>query len=160
MITPVDIQPANDRDLVLAFLMDASPAALFRCWTEPKLLEQWFAPKPLTTAVKRQELKVGGVSEIVMTGPDGTIYPANGVYLEIVPDKKLTFTDAFGEGWVPSAKPFFCGEISFTPRDGKTLYVAHARHWTTEDAEAHANMGFHQGWTQCAGQLAELAATL
>ena len=44
--------------------------------------------------------------------------------------------------------------------DGKTRYTARARHWTVEDREAHEKMGFHEGWGQCADQLAELLKTI
>lgn len=39
---------ANDRELVLSRLIDAPREKLFRCWTDPKLMEQWFCPKPGT----------------------------------------------------------------------------------------------------------------
>jgi uncharacterized protein YndB with AHSA1/START domain len=161
MITAVDIKPESELELALAFLIDASPKALFRCWTEPALLPRWFAPRPLTTEVKRLDLRIGGVMEIAMHDPaSGAAYPANGVYLEIAPDRKLVFTDAFTDNWVPAGQPFMAAEVSFTPKDGKTLYVARARHWNAETVKTHEEMGFHPGWTQCAHQLAELAATL
>ncbi len=160
MITPVETKPATDLELVLAFLVDATPEALFRCWTEPALLVQWFAPKPLTTEVRRMDVRPGGASDLVMKDPSGAEYPAAGVYLEIVPNARLVFTDAFKPGWIPTGQPFFCGEITFAPQGDKTLYTARARHWTVESKQQHEAMGFAQGWTQCAGQLAELAATL
>ncbi|MCB1467371.1 MAG: SRPBCC domain-containing protein, partial [Rhizobiaceae bacterium] len=41
--------PNNDRELVITKLIDAPPEKVFRCWTEPELLKQWFAPKPWST---------------------------------------------------------------------------------------------------------------
>lgn len=160
MITPVAVTPNNDLELVLARLMDVRPDALFRCWTDPALLAQWFAPEPLTTEILQMDVRPGGSSRIVMRGPDGAEYPASGVYLEVVPNSRLVFTDAFTEAWVPSAKPFMTAEVTFEPRDGGTLYTARARHWTAEDRDAHVKMGFHEGWGLCAEQLARLAATL
>lgn len=161
MATPVEIQPENDRELVIARRLAAPAQALYRCWTERELLEQWFAPAPLTTQVLAQDLRPGGVQRILMKDPGGAEYPADGVYLELVPGKKVVFTDAFGEGWKPAGKPMFTGEISFEDLgDGETLYVARARHWNPEDAKAHAEMGFHEGWGICAAQLETLAKTL
>jgi uncharacterized protein YndB with AHSA1/START domain len=148
-------------ELVLNRLIDAAPNALFRCWTEPALLKQWFAPAPFTTPTAEVELRVGGSNMIVMKGPDGSEIPCPGTYLEIVPGKKLVFTDAYTGDWVPrEGKPFMTVVITFEEENGKTRYIARVRHWTDEDLKTHEGMGFHQGWAQCADQLEALARTL
>lgn len=152
--------PANDRELVLTRLIDAPREKLYRCWTEPTLLKQWFAPQPYTTPKAEMDVRAGGSSLIVMRGPDGQDMPNRGVYLDVVPNERLVFTDAFTEAWQPSAKPFMTGILTFEKQDGKTLYTACVRHWTVEDRDAHEKMGFHQGWGICTDQLAALAATL
>jgi uncharacterized protein YndB with AHSA1/START domain len=50
--------------------------------------------------------------------------------------------------------------LTFEEVDGKTRYTAVARHWTVEDRKQHEQMGFHEGWGQCADQLAALVARL
>lgn len=155
-----DTVPASDRDLVLTRLIDAPRAALFRAWTEPELLKRWFAPLPYTTPVAELDVRPGGSSRIVMRGPDGVDIPCGGVYLEIVENERLVFTDAYTMAWEPSEKPFFTGIVTFADEGGQTRYTARARHWTVADRENHEKMGFHEGWGQCADQLAALAATL
>lgn len=155
-----DTTLSDDRDLVLTRFIDASPDALFRCWTEPALIEQWFVPKPWTIARADVDLRVGGANLIVMRSPDGEEMPNRGIYLEIVPGRKIVFTDAYIQAWTPSEKPFMTGIITFEPEDGGTRYTALVRHWTKTDRDAHEQMGFHEGWGQCADQLAALAATL
>lgn len=152
--------PRNDRELVLTRLIDAPRDKLFRCWTEPELMKQWFVPRPWTTPRIEVDLRPGGKNFILMAGPNGEEMPNHGVYLEIVPNEKLVFTDAFTEAWVPSEKPFFVGTITFEDEGGKTRYTARAAHWTKEDRDAHEKMGFHEGWGQCATQLEEVAKTL
>lgn len=153
--------PADERVLSFTKILDAAPAQIYRCWTEPKLMKQWFAPRPWTTVEVKNELKVGGANRVVMRSPEGQDFPSQGVYLELVQDKKIVFTDAFTSGWVPSAKPFFVGQIELKPvAGGKTRYTATAFHWTKEDADAHRQMGFEQGWGICADQCAEVAKTL
>jgi uncharacterized protein YndB with AHSA1/START domain len=151
-----------EHELVLTRLIDAPRHALFRCWTEPKLLKQWFAPAPFTTPVAELDLRVGGANTITMKSPDGQEMPTKGTYLEIVPDEKLVFTDAYTGDWMPktAGKPFMTAIITFADEDGKTRYTATVRHWTAEDKKTHEEMGFHQGWGQCADQLAALAKTL
>ncbi|WP_289296283.1 SRPBCC family protein [uncultured Reyranella sp.] len=150
----------TDRELVLTRLIDAPREKLYRCWTEPALMKQWFAPKPYETPVVEVDVRPGGANLIVMRGPDGQDMPNRGIYLEVVPNERLVFTDAFTEAWQPSAKPFMTVILTFEPQGAKTLYTARVRHWTVEDREAHEKMGFHQGWGICTDQLAALAATL
>lgn len=152
--------PTDDRELVLTRLIDAPRENLYRCWTEPALLKQWFAPKPYETPVVEVDVRPGGSSLFVMRGPDGQDMANRGVYLEVVPNERLISTDAFTEAWQPSAKPFMTLILSFQKQGDKTLYTARVRHWTAEDREAHEKMGFHVGWGICTDQLAALAATL
>ena len=151
-----------EHELVLTRLIDATPERLFRCWTEPALLKQWFAPRPYTTPVAEVDLRVGGASRMVMQGPDGQEIPCPGTYLEIVPNRKLVFTDAYIGDWVPKTdgKPFMTAIITFEPEAGGTRYTARVRHWSAEDKRAHEEMGFHAGWAQCADQLEALAKSL
>lgn len=152
--------PRNDRELVITRLIDAPREIVFRCWTEPKLMTKWFAPRPWSTPRAETDPRSGGSSMVVMADPDGNEYPNHGVYLEVIPNEKIVFTDAFTEAWVPSDKPFFVGTIELSDEDGKTRYTARAGHWTSEDRDAHEKMGFHEGWGQCAQQLEDLAKTL
>lgn len=149
-----------EHELVLTRLIDVPREKLYRCWTEPELIKQWFAPKPFTTPVVETDVRPGGSTLIVMRTPDGNDMPIRGVYLEFVPNEKLVFTDAFTEAWIPSAKPFMTGILTFEDEDGKTRYTARVAHWTKEDKELHEKMGFHQGWGICTDQLTALAATL
>jgi uncharacterized protein YndB with AHSA1/START domain len=151
-----------DRELVLTRLIDAPREKLYRCWTEPALLKQWFAPAPVTTPVAELDVRPGGASLVVMRMPDGMEMPNHGVYLEVVPNQKLVFTDAYTAGWAPSpGHPFMTVIISFEDAGpGQTRYTATVRHWTVADRERHEQMGFHTGWGQCADQLAALANRL
>ena len=153
--------PTDDRELVLTRIIDVPREKLYRCWTEPELMKQWFAPKPYETPVVKIDLRAGGSSLVVMKSPEGQEIPCPGIYLEVIPNEKLVFTDAFTSAWVPSQKPFMVATVTFEDLGGgKTRYTAVARHWSKEDRETHEKMGFHEGWGLCADQLAKLAATL
>lgn len=152
--------PASDRDLVLTRLIDAPREKLFRAWADPELLKQWFAPLPYTTPVAELDVRPGGANFIVMRGPDGVEMPNRGVYLEVVPNKRLVFTNAYSKAWEPAEKPFMTVILSFEDEGGKTRYTALVRHWTVADRETHEKMGFHKGWGQCADQLEALVAQL
>ena len=150
----------SDRELVLTRLIDAPTDKVYRAWTEPTLLQRWFAPAPWTTPHAELDVRPGGASKVVMRSPDGDDMPCPGVYLEVVPNRRLVFTDAYTSAWQPSAKPFMTVILTFEDEGGKTRYTARVRHWTVADRETHEKMGFHHGWGQCTDQLAAVVATL
>ncbi len=160
MTAAAESAPTTDRDLVLARIIDAPPEKLFRAWTEPELLKQWFAPLPYTTPVAELDVQPGGAILVVMRGPDGIDMPNRGVYLEVVKNERLVSTDAYTRAWEPSPKPFMTLILTFERQGTKTKYTARVRHWTVADREAHEKMGFHEGWGICADQLAALVAKL
>lgn len=160
MTSTAKAAPTSDRELVLTRIIDAPREKLFKAWTDPELLKQWFAPLPWTTPFAELDVRPGGASLFVMRDPDGNEFPNRGVYLEVVENERLVFTDAFTKAWEPSEKPFMTGIVTFEDVGGKTRYTARARHWTVADREAHEKMGFHEGWGQCTDQLAALVAKL
>lgn len=153
-------EPIGNRDLVLTRLIGVPRAKLYRAWTEPDLLKQWFAPLPYTTPVAELDVRPGGSSLVVMRAPDGTDLPNRGVYLDVVENERLVFTDAYVTAWEPAAKPFMTVILTFADEAGQTRYTACVRHWTVADREQHEQMGFHQGWGQVADQLAAVAARI
>lgn len=153
--------PIAERELVLTRVIDAPREKLFRAWTEPELLKQWFAPLPYTTPAAELDVRPGGSSLVVMRGPDGQDMPMRGVYLDVVPNERLVFTDAFTKAWEPTEKAFMTAIVTFEDLGGgRTRYTARALHWTVADREEHEKMGFHEGWGRCADQLAALVAKL
>ena len=156
MSTNPDQAGIAERELVLTRLFDAPPEKVFRAWTEPELIKQWFAPLPWTTPRAETDLRPGGASLIVMRSPEGDDYPNQGVYLEVVKNERLVFTDAYTRAWEPSQQPLMTVVLTFENLDGKTHYTARVLHWTVADRERHEQMGFYEGWGQCADQLADL----
>src|ERR1700726_2144334 len=82
----------TDRDLMLTRIIDSSREKVYRAWTDPELLRQWFAPLPYTTPVAEIDLRPGGSNLIVMRSPDGLEMPNRGVYLEVKNNERLVFT--------------------------------------------------------------------
>jgi len=146
----------EERELVLTRTINVPREKVYRAWTDPEQIKQWFAPKPWTTAVAETDVRPGGATLIVMRSPEGQDFPNRGVYLEVVPNQRLVFTDAYTEAWKPSEKPFMTVILTFEDEGGKTKYTARVRHWSLADKQQHEKMGFHQGWGQCTDQLAAL----
>jgi uncharacterized protein YndB with AHSA1/START domain len=146
----------NGRELVLERIIDAPREKVFKAWTDPEQMKQWFAPKPWTTPRIEADVRPGGANLVVMRGPDGQEFPNRGVYLEVVPNERLVFTDAYTQGWEPSGKPFMTVVLTFEDLGGRTKYTATVKHWNDADREQHEQMGFHGGWAICSEQLAAL----
>jgi uncharacterized protein YndB with AHSA1/START domain len=141
-------------ELSIERMIDAPPETVWRVWTERT--EEWFCPKPYRVEILEQDLRPGGRSAMIMRGPEGEEMPMEGVYLEVVPQRRIVSTDAFKAGWVPQTA-FMVAITEFEDRGGRTLYRATCRHWSAEARQQHEAMGFHKGWGQVADQLAELA---
>lgn len=152
--------PTN-RDLILTRVLNAKRENVYRAWTTPELITQWFTPPPFKTVFAQTDVRPGGSSTITMRSPEGVDMPNSGVYLEVVPNERLVFTDAYTKAWEPSQKPFMTVILTFEDIGGtKTKYTAVVRHWTVADCEAHEKMGFHVGWGIATDQLEALAAKL
>jgi uncharacterized protein YndB with AHSA1/START domain len=159
--TLAPVAPASDRELVLSRLLNAPREKLYRAWTEPSLMTQWFTPPPFVTTHAETDVRAGGSSLVVMRSPDGVEFPNRGIYLEVVPNERLVFTDAYTSAWEPSEKPFMTVILTFEDAgEGKTRYTARVKHWTAADCQAHEKMGFHAGWGQATTQLEALAQRL
>lgn len=147
--------------LKLERVLDAAVAKVWRCWTEPDLLKQWFCPKPWYVSEARMDVQPGGEFFTVMNGPNGEQFPNVGVFLAVQPQRQLVFTDAFRPGWIPSERAFMVAEVIFKDAGGgKTNYTARAMHWNADTLKEHEAMGFHEGWGKAADQLEDLAKTL
>lgn len=152
-------------DLFLTRVINAPPHKVFEAWTKPELLKEWFVPKPWTTARVDMDVRPGGSSCVVMRNPEGQEFPNPGVFLDVVKDQRIVMTNAFSKAWEPvklSGDPNDCNnllmvfDITFEDLGGKTRYTARVHHWTEQGVEAHEKMGFHEGWSICAEQLAQL----
>lgn len=153
-------------DLVIERIVDVPPALMWRAWTEPAHLKQWFCPRPWTTPECDVDLRRGGLFRAVLQGPDGTRHEHRFCYLEIDAPRRLVWTTALEPGYRPTPAedsggvPHFTAVITLEPHGAGTKYTAMARHRDPAGASRHAAMGFHEGWGAATTQLVEHARTL
>jgi uncharacterized protein YndB with AHSA1/START domain len=157
-----DFDPPLDPalDLVLTRDLNAPREVIYACWTTPEHLVHWFVPKPHRVTACTLDPRPGGVFNTTFE-VDGNVIENSGVYLEVVPNEKVVFTDTYTVGWKPATEPFMTAIVTFADLgDGRTRYTAIARHRTAETAQKHADMGFQLGWGLAATQLEEYAQGL
>lgn len=160
-MNPSDTLAAERHDLVIDRLVKAPRASLWRAWTDPTLLTQWWCPKPWTTEVRAFELHPGGAFHTYMRGPDGGESDNPGCFLEVVPQQRLVFTSMLLGGWRP-ATPWmgFTAVVTMDDAPSGTRYVARVMHPDPATRDRHEQMGFFEGWNTCITQLDEFAQTL
>jgi uncharacterized protein YndB with AHSA1/START domain len=145
----------NGFELSVERYIDAPPHIVWSVWVER--IEEWFCPKPWTTELIAMDLRPGGRSALRMRGPNGEGGDImEGVYLEVIPGRRIVTTDAYRAGWIPQ-KPFMTGYWEMLPEGKGTRYRAGAWHWDEEAMKQHDAMGFVPGWSAVADQLAALA---
>lgn len=149
------------RDLVITRLIKAPRAAVWRAWSEPDLLAQWWCPRPWTTEVRGFDLRPGGDFYTFMSGPDGGTSDNPGSFLEVVPGERLVITSLLTSGWRP-ATPWmpFTAVITLADEADGTRYTATVMHPDQSWSDKHLEMGFYEGWGAAIDQLDELVREL
>ncbi|MEO7774334.1 MAG: SRPBCC family protein [Steroidobacteraceae bacterium] len=148
-------------DLVLERIVDVPREAVWKAWTIPARLMQWFTPVPWKTVACEIDLRPGGVFSTTMQSPEGQLFPNLGCYLEVIENERLVWTNSLGPGFRPLALPSgqTCGDLYLTAiltlaSTGKgTRYTARALHGDTAGRGKHEAMGFAEGWGTALDQL-------
>jgi len=154
MTSPL-VKPDPKLDLVLEREIDVPVELVWKAWTTPDHLKNWFVPKPWTVTECEIDLRVGGTFRTVMRSPEGDEFPNLGCYLDIVPNERLIFTDALLPGFRPAPKPFFTAALILERNGTGTRYTAYAIHADEAGRETHEQMGFHDGWGTVVDQMVE-----
>lgn len=156
-------------DLRLERVVDVSPEKVWAAWTQPEHVVKWFTPAPWTTTACEIDLRPGGAFRTTMRSPEGQEFPNVGCYLEIVPNRRLAWTNCLLPGFRPpapnpgptcgddEARFTFTAVIELEPAGAGTRYVATAMHGDLEASRKHAEMGFTDGWGKALEQLVEVA---
>ncbi len=150
-------------DLTFERLVDVPPHLVWRAWTEPALMKQWFCPLPWKTIDAEVDVRPGGIFRTTMQSPEGQDFPNTGCYLETVKNEKIVWTNAMLPGFRPAMMNAPCGdaiEFMFTAKlefeshgANGTKYRATVIHADEAGCQKHAAMGFEAGWGTALDQL-------
>ncbi|ACU04820.1 SRPBCC family protein [Pedobacter heparinus] len=132
------------------------------CYTKAELLNQWFAPKPLTTKTKSMDFREGGLWHYAMVEPNGTEYWGLTEYLKIKPIDFYTALDAFSnaEGEINEDLPRAEWLVNFMDKDDNALVETIVTYKSLADLETVIQMGMEQGMIATLEKLDELLLIL
>jgi uncharacterized protein YndB with AHSA1/START domain len=100
--------PYIDQEFVISRVFDAPRELVWKAWTDPRHMTQWWGPRDFTNPVCELDVRVGGAYRITMRAPDGAEYPLHGFYREIVEPERLVMSmdcSAHPESWHDMVNP-------------------------------------------------------
>ncbi|MDX1995490.1 MAG: SRPBCC family protein [bacterium] len=122
-------------------VFNAPRQLVFRAFTDPSLIPQWWGPQGITTFVDQMEVKQGGIWRYVQRDNDGNEYGFHGVYHEVVAPERLVFTFEF-EGMPGHV---LLETVTFREQDGKTTLIDSSVFQTIEDRDGMLQSGMEEG---------------
>lgn len=152
------IAQPSDREVTFSRLLDAPRELVWKVWTDPKHLHQWWGPAGFSTTTHEFSFTPGGVWRFIMHGPDRTDYPNRVIFREIVPPSRLVYEN----GWdLPGAPLDFKAVLTLVTERKKTRL---SLHMTFYDAEAFRmaveRYGVLEGGTQTLDRLAHYLGSM
>jgi uncharacterized protein YndB with AHSA1/START domain len=153
----------QDKDLVITRVFPAPRALVFKAWTEPERLAQWWAPNGCSTPFCTVDLRPGGRFHFCMRLPEGREVWALGIYREIVVPERIVYTDSFADADGNPVPPAHYGmspghpvqtlvTVVFADVEGGTRVTL--RHSIPESVDERK--GTEQGWGEMLDRLADL----
>ncbi len=154
--TPTD----SERVLVITRIFKAPRTLVWRAFSDPFHLSQWWGPEGFTNPVCELDFRVGGRWRNVMRGPDGQAYPAEFTFLEITPPERIVFRNAEPDNapvWQGNPPPSFVRTLTFD-EDGpnRTVFTMRAEFASAAEFARAASRGFRQGSEESFDRLSRL----
>lgn len=135
----------------------AAPRHLvYKAWTTPELIKQWWSARRGEVTVAEVDLRVGGRWRYVMVAHGGFEVAFHGEYRELIPNERIVSTEVF-EG-MPDAEAV--DTMTFTELNGRTMVTILVQHTSREHRDAHVNSGMEGGLQDALDLLEQVAISL
>jgi len=158
----LDTPTEDATTLVITRHLKAPRELVWKMFSDPYHLAQWWGPKGFTNRVDKLDFRTGGSWLHVMIGPDGKEYPTDNDILEVAPPERIVFRNApadpkiFGD----NPPPGFTKTLTFASTDTGTLLTLVCTFDRTEHKDAVIRRGFSLGTNQSFDKLEDHLATL
>jgi uncharacterized protein YndB with AHSA1/START domain len=166
-------QEASEREFVITRTFEAPRELVFKAWTDPKRMAQWWGPHGFTNPICELDARPGSAWRIVMRGPDGVEHPARGVYREIVEPERLVMTidhSGLPDQWHDMVSPGrdrtkgkpaleAVSTVTFEEVGGKTKVTVRQRFESAGVRDALLKIGMNEGWSQSLERLGAVVSS-
>ena len=152
----------DDKTLIITRTLKAPLALVWKMFSDPYHLAQWWGPAGFTNRVDKFDFRTGGKWLHVMIGPDGQELPVDNDIVEVTPQRRIVFRNAptdpkiFGD----NPPPGFTKTLTFDEVEGGTLLKLVCTFDKTEHKDAVTRRGFRQGTNESFDKLEAHLATL
>lgn len=146
-------------ELEITRVFNGSPDLLYRLWTDPQYLVQWWGIAGSTIPVCEMDVRPGGRWLIHMRTADGTIYPHSYVYLELVQNQRIVFEDEVATSVESEAPRPAHHTVIFTALAGQTRVTLNTLFASPEFRERAIGFGMARGIEQSLDRLETLVAS-
>jgi uncharacterized protein YndB with AHSA1/START domain len=161
----IDLKPAGEPLIILTRIFDAPRKLVWKVWTDPAHMAQWWGPKGFTNPVCKMDVRPGGLWYATMRSPDGTFdCPNVFMFEEVVPPERLVFRDVtdYSKGWEKHTDiPLKATHtVTFIEQNGKTTMRMETRLATIDERDAMVRMGFIEGTSESLERFADVVRKL
>lgn len=155
-----DLVVAESLVISISRVFNAPVSRVWQAWSDPLLMARWLGPEGFTARVDFHDFREGGHWRQVFIGPDGSEYPSEGIYKEIVQHEKIVTTDDFGDDFkdkdsadLPSG---MITTVLFEDLGARTRLTARLSHQSLEEKRKHEEMDVIAGWESMLNCLEQL----
>jgi uncharacterized protein YndB with AHSA1/START domain len=163
MRAAVQLSGKDPREFVISRVFRAPRALVFKVWTDPQYVAQWWGIDGSTNPECELDVQPGGDWCIVMRTASGRLYPNGGTYLEVVPNERLVYSDVPDPGlpeWEGRAPEPGVHTVVFEDAGDDTKVTLSVRLATPADRDRMVSLGAPGGLVQGFERLARLLAAL
>ncbi len=146
----------TDEQILITREFEAPRHLVYKAWTMPELVKQWWSGNRGETTIAEIDLRVGGAWRCVMVTDDGFEVAFHGEYREIVPNERIVATEVY-EG-MPEGEAL--NTVTFAEADGRTTLTMLVQHASKEARDAHVNSGMEVGMQEGMNLLEQIAISL